>query len=311
MSAWWFALLGCGATGLTTGWPTGPYDTATPDCATPVVGTSPSGGAVSRHRRVTVDLPVDRSVVGHSVDISVERETPRGLEAVPGTVDAHHGAVVRVEFVPLEPLVPLTRHAVRASTPDCGVIAAFEFTTSEIGLPVDDPREAVGHPFVGNAANASQVGRELVDVDLAPTGAIRFVIEDLSARSIVMTSTRQPLDVYQGADPPVYLVGEWTNPSFRLFGERFPMHLVGGMPVDLTDVEFTGDLSPDRRQLAGLVVRGTLDLRAIDPSNPTDLCADLAEDGDCRECGDGEPLCVVAQFRDWAAQRVDEDPSPP
>ncbi len=309
MLAWWLALWGCSAT-LEAPTVTGPtsWDTGTASCGTAVLSTGPTGAEVNRHRHVTIDLPPDSLLEAYDVDVAVERDTFRGWETVPGTSTVREGPIVRVEFVPDAPLAPLTDHAVVARTPDCDQLVAFAFTTSPIGLPVEDPVEALGHPFVGNAANASLSTGKPTTPELGPTGAVQFVIQDfdLGRGGISMTARREPLDIYQDVEDPVYLEGLWNNPSFELQGERFPLHLVDGRPVDLQQATLTGDLSPDRRQLAGLAVRGTLDLRTLGLGAATeDLCATLAQRGECVACGDGEPLCVVTEFRDWTAQRID------
>jgi len=309
MVIWSLALLGCSATStLDDVWTSPSWDTGASPCATTVLGTSPTGDQVDRHRRITLDLPPDNILEAHEITITVEMDTFRGWEAVPGTVSVLEGPVVQVEFDPREPLAPLTRHAVRATSPGCDTLVEFEFTTSEIGEPVDDPLDAIGLSYVGNVANASLARSDGEGPYLGATGAILFVIQDIdeSSETMALSTRREPLDIYEPPSPPVVLAGRWRNPTFEIEGPTFSLYLANGLPIELQDVTVTGDLSPRLDQLAGLVVQGTLDLRTLSLSEEASyLCSVLGEDGQCVPCSDGERLCTVTELRDWAAQRIE------
>lgn len=307
----WFALSGCGVTleNDESRWPTSQWDTAVKVCTTTVVLTAPTGDDVNRHRDIAIDLPPDRHTEAKQIELYVDRFAPvsQSWKPVPGRVELLDGAFLRVQFVPDAPLHPLTEHRVVASSPACPNLVEYTFTTNDIGVTVLDPEEAVGQPFVGNAANASLTLPGRATSYLEPTGAVRFVIEALDESNGVITMgvRRQPLDIYKDVEAPVPLEGSWNNPTFVLTGSQFPMHLAGGVPVELRDVVFQGDLSPDRKQLAGLLVRGTLDMRALSSNyDKAELCAQMSATGQCEDCEDGQPFCTLAEFRDWTATRL-------
>ncbi|MEO0604835.1 MAG: hypothetical protein AAF211_25610 [Myxococcota bacterium] len=310
MLAWWLVLWGCSATfDIPSDWGSSQWDTATPPCDTTVVATGPVGDAVNRHRHITVDLAPDNLDQAFEVEIDLERDTFRGWETVAGQLEIIEGPVIRVEFVPKDPLLPLTRHAVRAHTERCGPIVEYEFFTSEVGLPVEDPVLAIGLPFVGNAANATLTTSSEARPLLAPSGNIQFVIEDVSEFStgITLSVQRQPLDIQSPAEDVVLLGGTWDNPTLEnMRGDSFPMYMADGIPVELHDPVLTGDLSPDRRQLAGIRVMGELDVRQLSPMiDPDELCSLLSSTGVCKTCVDVQPYCAMVEFRDWTAQRFD------
>lgn len=310
-TAWWLALSGCSAPLDLDGWYGEPRDSGSGPCSTTVLGTSPTGDAVNRHRLIAIDLPPDSIVDAYEIEMDVEMDTFRGWETVPGSITVRDGPLIRVEFEPDEPLAALTRHAVHASTPWCDPVVHFEFSTSEIGNPVPDPAAAIGLSYVANAANAT-LNRHGPDAgNLAPTGAIRFVVEDFTLtgdpklHTTTISVSREPLDVYGAPSPPVTLAGIWANPTFRLAGLTFPLYLVDGQPIELQDVTLSGDISPDLEKLAGLLVSGKLDLRTVLVGTDSGyLCSVLSETGDCVPCSDGERYCAVVELRDWTAQQI-------
>lgn len=310
MLSLWFALVGCSATWeIAPGWSSTIFDSGTDVCTTTLVSAQPMGEGVNRHRVVTVELTPDRLSGPFEVELEVEMDTVQGPVSVPGSVLLFDGPFVQLRFVPDQPFAPLTRHVVRTFTPSCGLLHSHEFVTNEIGLPVLDPTEAIGVTFVGNLANASfnrpPTGHPL----LGPTGAVEFVITDLDpkAERIVLQVQRQSLDPYKQAEtPPVTLIGRWTNPSFAVFGAEFPLYIGDGIPVELAFPSLSGDLSPDRRQLAGLAVEGVLDLRTVSFGDATtsELCTAVAAEGVCEPCEDGTTACTSTVFRDWNALRL-------
>ncbi|MEN0061671.1 MAG: hypothetical protein AAGA48_05940 [Myxococcota bacterium] len=307
----WSALLGCSGTfEVDQNWPSAPWDTGFPwVCTTTLVSWSPIGEDVNRHRVVTVDLPPERLIEALEIDLLVEMFSSRAgwLPVSGSTYVTDSSAAIRLQFSPDVPFAPLTRHRVVARSPACDPLVVFEFQTNEIGARVQNPEEALGQVFVGNTANASLTQPASAGPYFGPTGPVRFVIDNIDpvSETFGMTASRQPLDIYKDSEPPVPLFGRWSNPGFNVSGPVFPLHVGPGLPVEIRNATLSGDLSPDRQQLAGLVLRGTLDFRQLTlGADAEELCAEFTESGLCDPCEDGTLNCAVAEFRDWAAQRV-------
>jgi len=250
-------------------------------------------------------------------------------EVVAGELSSSSGGTV-LTFSPSAPFAPRATYVATASA-DCGDEITWSFTTSALGLPMDDPQSLVGATFALRPAAGDVAGEPdnalfslmngpllmavlpVADFDVGP-------IHLLTAASIDFAGPNQDLClatavVTAGPDAVVGtsddLSAIWTDPELALTQASTATVQMNGEPALLSDIEMTLTFHPEASSFRAASFSATVDVRAVPPFSGGgaggSLCAQIQEywGAPCAVCGDGVAACVSVSATEVPGQRVD------
>ena len=297
-------LVGCNGTATDEG-TTDTTDTTEPACTNPIVPseTFPEPDSTDVYYRTSIRVALFAADPSAVLTVA----TADGTEVV-GASTVEGDVVI---FTPDAPLMPSTVYNVTLSYDSCED-AVITWTTSDVGGPLDV--DVVGKvyeldlssglwlepPGVGAALAALAADVEVLvspteaDAQVSFLGALGDGTGDQDICSETFT-----LD---GAD--------FNDPYFELEADELPFS-VGGIDVDITDLFLSGAFAPDGSELAGVVLVGTVDTRALVSFVPgegddavCEFAMELAGVG-CTECPSGEgPYCLSVRVESIEAPEV-------
>ena len=217
-------------------------------------------------------------------------------------------------FTPAEPLTPSTDYVVELNY-ECGLVE-IPWRTSDVGGPLAE--DVVGKVYELDLAGGEWreppgVGQALatlaadVEVLVSPTE----VTTDISFLGGLGTG-----DDEQNVCSETFLLegATFEDPFFQLSTPLLPFN-VGGINVDIENLNLSGAFSPNGDELAGMVLQGTVDTRSLsgligEPDNPNaacDLVLQLANVA-CEECADGSgAFCLSVLVENISAPEVNTE----
>lgn len=210
------------------------------------------------------------------------------------------------------PLEPETTY-VATLTFSCGEVSNT-WTTSDAGGPLEDPSDIVGNVYSIDLAEGHWVQPYGVGVLLAPylVGVEVLVspteVSDTIAMIGALGDGNGEQDLCKPSIP--FPPADFENPYFELQADRLELPLPTSSPA-IDDLHLSGTFTPDGDAIAGVLVSGSLDSRALVPlingSSDEAFCVllDAALGVQCEECADGTgPFCVTIVVDSVTADRV-------
>lgn len=203
-------------------------------------------------------------------------------------------------FRPAPPLLP--QRSYRAEARTCGgEVEAWSFRTGAAGTGLDgcDP---AGRTFTIDLNEALWVDPPGIgDVLLGSfTVPVQFSLTQVDeAGATLHLGGADPLTLPECVAGTVHALGfadghAWLAPADRSL-------VLGGVEIEVQDLNFAGDLEPDCGALVGGRLTGTLDTRQLAPAldgaygidSPEALCEALVGlQVRCQDCGDGSSTCI-------------------
>jgi len=279
-----------------------------PECDLGIDETWPEDGATDAYYRTSVVFELDDpdTMVTPSISLASELGTIDGDSALSEDEET-------VTFTPAAPLDPQTAYA--ATLTSCRGEATIEFTTSELGLPLQaDPTgvtwsvdltqgrvlkpEGVGDIIFELGVPPVLVEVQRADDELELMGAI--ALEDGSQDPCTPTI---PFPIAAFDDSPFFDV-----PASLVTLE------VAGMVLPVHEFVLEGTIAPDATWFGGAVIGGELDARELadlidEVDTPEDLCNLTASFGaPCQPCStDGEEYCLEVLVDSLVGEQVAVD----
>ncbi len=286
------------------------------ECKNGIDETVPEAGAADAYFRGNVEVRLDDP---DESSPSVELDGPEGSVAGMSNISED---LTLVWFDPKAPLEPLTAYTATVSY--CKGHAAFDFVTSELGLPCEVPLE--GRVFWADLRRSRT---------LDPAGAGDLLSEFLAFELLIgiqavgdaSIDASVARGIYQ-AEPPeqepcpatLDLTLDYSDPPTFAYGPADHQFATRSGTLTLIDFELHGTFAPNGEAIGGGELKAAFDVRELAQSS------DLIVDGDdycdlletfsapCMSCAsDGQPYCVevhLDQIRYEIAPETIVEPSP-
>lgn len=218
-----------------------------------------------------------------------------------------------VYFTPDAPLSPSSDYSTMVTYCDGAGSDTQDFSTSEVGTPVDCDLTTQGYrvsladaTFVEPATLGSLIGGLLEqDLLMQPVSASETEINIIAAISTGIGESQDYCNPSIEFPPAAF-----DNPTVSIGPEDTPID-AAGVTITINQLELIGDFSPDCQGFGGGELKGELDARDLaelleDLTGSTDpqvACDTLAGFGvTCGSCSsDGEPFCVTIIAEDIEA----------
>lgn len=267
-----------------------PPDTE-PTCEVTIDATYPLDGATDAYYRGAVELT-----------LSEPDPTATVFADFDGVQTSRDGGKTIV-YTPSEPLEPLTTYEVGLDY--CRGTPSIGFTTSSLGLPLEDPAALLGRTWSYDLRNARfyEAGYfgDLLQAFAERVGLISVVRiqgDTIDLRTAVADDRDPPGQDYCGRTVDIEGVDFSTSP-FLQFGPttvEFQAYL-GVIAIHEMLVETT--VAPDGASLGGMEISAVIDIRSVAHAvdmEVEELCELLEVYGSpCEACpDDDEPFCVAA-----------------
>ena len=242
-------------------------------------------------------------------------------------------------FVPVDGLEPDTGYEVTLGWAGADPVV-YSFSTSQAGLPLDDPSVLIDLAFMADLAGATFVEppgvgpifqSQLVDIallgdmdassdlSLASQPGVQFVVAvgtvtDPVSGTVEVEECATTSGMTIGADGLVGTADDvpasFVNPAFEL-GPTDLDWFFQGTSMSWTDLQMSGVYTPDGEQIQGGALSFLMDTRPMGP----ELIPDGGEDSvcvlfeetvgvECEPCNDGEPFCLFMVITDIEAHAV-------
>lgn len=271
------------------------------DCDAIVESTVPRDGTTDVYHRSAVEFELSEPDDDAEITASFDGELSwRGNTAV---------------YTPLEPLDLDSQYS--ATLDYCGGIETIEFRTSDIGEPMEDADDLVGHTFALNLGDARFVEPPGIGTLLKEYLTVDYLlgITEVGRGSIdmIMALGREESDPPEQDFCNVTLAAPTADfadaPYFETEAQTVEMN-VSGYTVEIYDMQFGGTFAADGESIGGIVFVGTMDTRALYPLIDADgdegtMCELVPSFGvECEECPDGEPYCLRLHLDNATADEV-------
>ena len=217
-----------------------------------------------------------------------------------------------------EPLMPSTDYTLDVSY-SCDKSAELDFTTSDIGGPVDGgPESLVDKVYRINLQSAritTPPGVGDLLMGFIPTDLHILVSPnayDSGSQELSMTGAlgkgdgSEQDECVPSIDFPVPAAFD-EDPYFEISATELPL-TVAGFTLTLNDVLLAGSFASDASSIEGLTLAGSADLRELDIPD-FDLDCDTIEviaPGACVECDDGVKACLDLVLDSMVADHVSD-----
>jgi Bacterial Ig-like domain len=223
-----------------------------------------------------------------------------------------------VYFTPTEGLSPDTDYT--ATLTYCSGTEAVEFTTSELGTPVEDTDDLVGNVYALDLSSARWLEPEGVaefikgQLTTSLLVSVESVGDELELLGAMSEESADSQDVcLPTTDFPAADFSE--QPYFQIGPEDLSLSL-GGYDAYIRDFELSGAFSSDGDEISEGEIIGQLDIRDIadalggtlGTTDPAEICGYLIFLGaECATCdSDGEEYCMDVHIDQVDAPLVDE-----
>ncbi len=269
----------------------GSDDAVEPACAVELEGTSPVDAASDAYIRAPIEFHLSDPDPLATVSASV-----------PGTLTRSEDGEI-LYYTPDEFLTPSTAYS--ASLTWCGGTTDLAFTTSPDGVALADPSILVNRTWSFNLSAARIVHPDGLGSVLAgfPPQPLLVGVTSVSEAGIGVIEAASvqeitPLEQEFCASSTEFPEGDFSEQPFFRIATPAASVSVGGVPVDVVDLEVTGMFAADGGYITGGTLSGIIDTRPmavlVGGSDPGTVCATVISLGIvCEPCpSDGERYCL-------------------
>lgn len=218
--------------------------------------------------------------------------SPSAELRMPGVAGQSTNEDETLTFTPSAPLTPLTTYSAELQL--CGDVQSWEFTTSELGLPLEEPLQPTVYrldPATGRITEPDGVG-SVFEQYLEVSGLVRLSVD--GQELAVELAVADDDWAQDPCNPTLAVAASFSDPTFR-FGPQ-DVSINGHVAQDL---EFQGSIAPDAQSIGDVRVRIIVDTREFkelvgDDAEDSEVCDLLAGFGvSCVTCEvDGTPYCL-------------------
>ncbi len=233
--------------------------------------------------------------------------SPSAKLHMPGVAGQSTNEDETLTFTPSSPLTPLTTYTAELQL--CGDAQSWDFTTSELGLPLEEPLQPTVYrldPGTGQITEPAGVGSVLQQY-VEVSGLVRLAL-DGQGLSVDLAVADDDW-VQDPCNPSSTVAASFSEPTFR-FGPQ-DVSINGRVAQDL---EFQGSIAPDGQSIGDVWVRMIVDTREFkelvgEDAGDSEVCDLLAGFGvSCVTCEvDGTPYCLAVTIEGLEGEARGDD----